>query len=97
MTEIGTPGSIPRKGRYLLNTDGGMKNDGRRSSGDEPGEAAIGVVLNDPDDRPIMTFKGAIGPETIQAAEYRALIKGLQIARVQDRLDPRVSGQSACG
>ena len=67
------------KGRYLLNTDGGMKSDGSRSSGDEPGEAAIGVVLNDPNDRTVRTFKGPIGPETIQGAEYKALIKGLKL------------------
>ena len=69
-----------KKGRYLLNTDGGMANDGQRSSEDEPGEAAIGVVLNDPDDRSVTTFKEAIGPDTIQGAEYRALIKGLELA-----------------
>jgi len=76
-----TPEFVLRKGRYLLNTDGGMVNDGRRSSDDEPGEAAIGVVLRDSDDRPVTTFKERIGPETIQGAEYRALIEGLEIAR----------------
>ena len=68
-------------GRYLLNTDGGVKNNGPRSPGDDPGEAAIGIVLNDPRDRPVTTFNAAIGPETIQGAEYRALITGLEIAR----------------
>lgn len=80
MTEHVSPGFELKKGRYLLNTDGGMVNDGRRSSGDEPGEAAIGVVLSDPGDRVVTTFKDRIGPETIQGAEYRALIKGLKIA-----------------
>lgn len=61
-----------------MNTDGGM----RRSSDDEPGEgeAAIGVVLNEPGDRRVTTFKERIGKETIQGAEYRALIEGLEIA-----------------
>jgi ribonuclease HI len=72
--------SRPKKGRYLLNTDGGVLADGNRSHGDPPGEAAIGVVLNDPDDRPVQVFKAAIGPESIPGAEYRALIKGLEIA-----------------
>ncbi|HZJ51456.1 MAG TPA: ribonuclease HI family protein [Actinomycetota bacterium] len=76
MTALGTPGFALKRGRYLLNTDGGM----RRSSDDEPGEAAIGVVLNEPGDRPVTTFKQRIGTETIQGAEYRALIKGLEIA-----------------
>ncbi|CAN5770719.1 ribonuclease HI family protein [soil metagenome] len=69
-----------KKGRYLLNTDGGMKSDGRRPSDDQPGEAAIGVVLNDPDDRLVQTINEAIGRETIQGAEYRAVIKGLELA-----------------
>jgi len=69
-----------RGGRYLLNTDGGMKNDGARAPGDEPGEAAIGVVLNDPKDRLVRTHSETIGRETIQGAEYRALIKGLELA-----------------
>ncbi len=32
-------------GYHLLNTDGGMASDGRRSHGDPPGEAAIAVDL----------------------------------------------------
>lgn len=62
MTALGTPGFALKRGRYLLNTDGGM----RRSSDDEPGEAAIGVVLNEPGDRPVTTFKQRIGTETIR-------------------------------
>lgn len=81
MNETTPKGFRPRNGRYLLNTDGGVKNDGRRSTGDPPGEAAIGVVLSDPDDRLVLEFKEAIGPETIPGSEYRALMKGLQIAR----------------
>lgn len=70
---------VLKKGRYLLNTDGGTRSSGRRSRGDEPDEAAIGIVLNDPDDRPVTRVREAIGRETIQGAEYRALIKGLQL------------------
>jgi ribonuclease HI len=70
-----------KKGRYLLNTDGGVKNDGHRAPGDEPGEAAIGIVLNDPGDRPFAHHSERIGRESIPGAEYRALIKGLQLAR----------------
>ena len=78
MTE---PASVPtlRSGRYLLNTDAGMSSSGHRASGDEPGEAAIGGVLNDPHDQLVTTFSERIGKETIQGAEYRALIKGLEL------------------
>lgn len=66
-----------KKGRYLLNTDGGMK----RLVDGQPGEAAIGVVLNEPGDRAFQIFRDRIGgPETIQGAEYKALIKGLELA-----------------
>ena len=66
-----------KKGRYLLNTDGGMV---KRSVGDKFGEAAIGVVLNEPGDRAFQIFRDRIGPEMIQGAEYKALIKGLELA-----------------
>lgn len=80
MTEHEAAEFVLKRGRYLLNTDGGMVNDGKRSSDDEPGEAAIGVVLRDADDRPVTAHKESIGQETIQGAEYRALIKGLEMA-----------------
>ena len=74
MTERGTPDPpVLKPGRYLLNTDAA-----RRAS---DGEAAIGVVLNHPKDHSFKIFKDRIGPEkTIQSAEYKALIKGLEIA-----------------
>ncbi|CAN5490900.1 hypothetical protein BH20ACT21_BH20ACT21_04610 [soil metagenome] len=76
-----------KKGRYLLNTDGGMK----RLVDGQPGEAAIGVVLNEPGDRAFQIFRDRIGgPETIQGAEYKALIKGLELALEHG------SGRSAC-
>jgi ribonuclease HI len=74
------PPPILKRGRYLLNTDAGMSSSGHPASGDEPGEAAIGGVLNDPNDRIVTTFSERIGKETIQGAEYRALIKGLELA-----------------
>lgn len=77
MTEPGKPGSVLKRGRYLLNTDGGMK----RSMDDMHGEAAIGVVLSDPDDRVFQKFRDRIWPvKTIQGAEYEALIKRLELA-----------------
>src|SRR6266542_1516974 len=59
-----------KKGRYLLNTDATVRK----------GEAAIGVVLSDPADHLVETYSDTIGPAMIQEAEYKALIKGLELA-----------------
>jgi ribonuclease HI len=75
-----TSGSALKKGRYLLNTDGGVRNSGHQSPGDDPGEAAIGVVISDPGDHEVAVDSARIGPETVQGAEYRALMRGLELA-----------------
>ena len=64
-----------KPGRYLLNTDSGVKRDG----------AALGWVLSDPDDHLIATHAEKIKPEVIRGApipgaEYCALISGLKFA-----------------
>lgn len=68
---------------YLLNTDGGMVNDGRRKHGDPPGKAAIAVVLRDSRDRPVegSPYGKTIGDKSNDVAEYMALIEGLRFAR----------------
>jgi ribonuclease HI len=65
-----------RKTRYhLLMTDGGIVADRR---GKMAGEAAIGVVLKDP----LEEISEAIGAaKDHHVAEYRALIRGLELAR----------------
>lgn len=66
---------------YLLNTDGGMVNDGNRDHGEEPGEAAIAVIVTQiKNGREVLIegFSGAIGPASNDVAEYRALIEGLR-------------------
>jgi ribonuclease HI len=79
--EITEPADSPLKdGRYLLNTDASVESDGHPEHGDAPGEAAIGIVLHDPHDREVTTYSQKIGPHTIPEAEYKALIKGLEIA-----------------
>lgn len=45
-----------------------------------PGPAAIGFVLYDPDGEPIAEIGGVIGETTNNVAEYRALIAGLELA-----------------
>ena len=78
MTE---PGTSPKRGVYILNTDGGMAaGHGLRRSGDPLGEAAIGVLLRT---RRLVTLdqvSKTIGPATHNVAEYRALIEGLELA-----------------
>jgi ribonuclease HI len=70
-----------KPGRYLLNTDGDVRNSGHNAPGTVLGEAAIGVVLCDPRDHEVKTDARLIGLASIQGAEYRALIRGLELAR----------------
>jgi ribonuclease HI len=66
----------PSKRNYLLNTDGSGTG-----TVDNPAQAAIGVVLRDPDGRPVAEISERIGPAINTHAEYRALIEGLKLAR----------------
>ena len=70
-----------KRGYYLLNTDGGMASNGRRRSGEPLGIAAIGALLRTPRLAAVAEISEAIGPATHNVAEYRALIKGLKLAR----------------
>jgi ribonuclease HI len=62
-------------------TDGGSRGN--------PGPAAIGVVLCDDYDRVVTTVKGRIGRATNNQAEYRAILKGLELVshRVGERVE----------
>jgi ribonuclease HI len=66
----------PSNGNYLLNVDGSGTG-----TTDNPAQGAIGVVLTDPDGRPIAEISKRIGPAINTVAEYRALIEGLKLAR----------------
>jgi ribonuclease HI len=61
------------KGYYSLFVDGGSKGN--------PGPAAIGGVIYDEVFNGVKTFKEYIGEATNNQAEYRALIKGLSLAK----------------
>src|SRR2546422_1017239 len=50
-----------------------------------PGPAAIGVVVCDASDRVLREYREAIGEATNNEAEYRALIKGLELAAEHTR------------
>ena len=54
-------------------TDGGSRGN--------PGPSAIGIVLLDENENVIHTHKECIGEGTSNQAEYKALIKALQLAR----------------
>lgn len=66
----------PSKRNYLLNTDGSGTG-----TVDNPAQGAIGVVLKDPDGHLIAEISEQIGPAINTVAEYRALIRGLKLAR----------------
>ena len=56
----------------VLHIDGGARGN--------PGPAAIGVVISDPDGTVVDELAETIGPATNNEAEYRALIRGLERA-----------------
>jgi len=69
-----------KRGLYLLHIDGGKK----ASAVGEMGEGAIAAVLKEPNGTAISgaALSERVGPvESPTAAEYRALLRGLQLAR----------------
>ena len=61
-------------GTLHLFTDGGSRGN--------PGEAGIGCVLKDPESGKVLQeYKEAIGIQTNNVAEYKALIRGLELAQ----------------
>jgi ribonuclease HI len=77
---------------YRLNTDGGIV----AKRGQSAGEAAIGVVLKEPDGGILHRVSVRIGwVKDHHVAEYRALIVGLRLARGHAIDDLRVLADSA--
>jgi ribonuclease HI len=71
-------GSAPKPGFYVLQTDGGITFE----QGQGSGQAAIGVVLKDPEYRDVDEVSKGIGwARSHHVAEYDALIEGLKLAR----------------
>lgn len=58
--------------RVVLHVDGGARGN--------PGPAAIGIVVSDPDGEVVATLAAKIGETTNNVAEYRALLRGLELA-----------------
>jgi ribonuclease HI len=67
--------------KLTVNVDGGARGN--------PGPAAIGVVVRDSDGGILATVSETIGEATNNVAEYRALIAGIEQARLlgADRLE----------
>ncbi len=57
--------------KIFINTDGGARGN--------PGPAAIGVVFFDADEEMLFSYKQTIGEATNNQAEYKAIIKALEI------------------
>jgi ribonuclease HI len=64
--------SAPGGRRLIVHVDGGARGN--------PGPAAIGVVVSDPDGTVIEDHAERIGEATNNVAEYRALLCGVQLA-----------------
>ena len=58
--------------KLIVHVDGGARGN--------PGPAAIGVVVSDPDGKVLDEFAERIGVATNNVAEYRALLRGLERA-----------------
>ena len=75
--------SGPKPGFYVLQADGGITAE----QGQASGEAAIGVVLKDPEYRDVEAVSKAIGwAKSHHEPEFKALIEGLELAR-RHRID----------
>ena len=59
--------------KLIIYTDGGSRGN--------PGPAAVGVVIKDPEGNTVKTYAQVIGETTNNEAEYRALILALQKAK----------------
>lgn len=85
-----TPEGVPgRSNRLVIHFDGGSRGN--------PGPAAIGAVVTDPEASPPTTLASVseyIGEATNNVAEYRALIAGLEAARAFPARAVEVRGDS---
>jgi ribonuclease HI len=63
---------VPADRKLVLHVDGGARGN--------PGPAAVGVVASDPDGAVVEEVAEAIGVATNNVAEYRAVLRGLEVA-----------------
>jgi ribonuclease HI len=72
--------------KLVLHVDGGARGN--------PGPAAIGIVVADPDGNPVAAFGDRIGETTNNVAEYKALLRGLELAAEHGAREVRVINDS---
>jgi ribonuclease HI len=72
--------------KLVLHVDGGARGN--------PGPAAIGVVLSDIDGELVNTFSARIGEASNNVAEYRALLRGLELATEHGAEEVRIINDS---
>jgi ribonuclease HI len=72
--------------RVVLHVDGGARGN--------PGQAAIGVVVSDPDGNLIDELAERIGVATNNVAEYQAVLRGLERARELGASEVEIVGDS---
>lgn len=72
--------------KLTVNVDGGARGN--------PGPAAIGVVVRDPDGEILESRGETIGPATNNVAEYRALLLGLEVATAHGATELELIGDS---
>jgi len=72
--------------RAIVNFDGGARSN--------PGPAAIGVVVRDGDGRVLEEVGEKIGMATNNVAEYRALLRGIELAAAQGVTELELIGDS---
>jgi ribonuclease HI len=72
--------------RVTVNVDGGARGN--------PGPAAIGVVVRNGDGRVLEEVGEAIGEATNNVAEYRALLRGIELAAAHGAAELELIGDS---
>jgi ribonuclease HI len=72
--------------KLVVHVDGGARGN--------PGPAAIGVVVSEPDGTVLNELAERIGPATNNVAEYRAVLRGLEIARALGADEVEIVGDS---
>lgn len=72
--------------RAVVNVDGGARGN--------PGPAAIGVVVRDAEGKVLEELGEKIGTATNNVAEYRALLKGIELAAAHGATDLELIGDS---
>jgi ribonuclease HI len=72
--------------KLTVNVDGGARGN--------PGPAAIGVVVRDEDGTVVEAVGETIGKQTNNVAEYRALLRGLELAAANGATEVELVGDS---